>query len=125
MDAPVSIDLMKPLTKLVDVIANAIGVLYEPHQLVRMAHAEAKADRIKVIEHAKTEAILANDIDKYSQLSAIEKCMVLKEQKRQANIMNVVGVATQLIENEKDVTSEPINPDWATRFFDIAQDISD
>lgn len=25
MDAPVSIDLMKPLTKLVDVIANAIG----------------------------------------------------------------------------------------------------
>ena len=53
MDAPVSIDLMKPLTKLVDVIANAIGILYEPHQLVRMAHAEAKADRIKAIEHAK------------------------------------------------------------------------
>lgn len=125
MNTPVSIDLMKPLTKLVDVIANAIGVLYEPHQLVRIAHAEAKADRIKVIEHAKTEAILANDIDKYSQLSAIEKRMVIIEQKRQANIMNIIGVATQLIKNEKDITSEPVNPDWATRFFDISQDISD
>lgn len=30
--------LMKPFTKLVDVIVNTIDVLYEPHQLVRMAH---------------------------------------------------------------------------------------
>ena len=105
-------------------MSNAIGVVYEPRQLVRVARAEAKAERIKAIEHAKTEAMLANDMEGFEQLSMIERRLVQKEQKRQTNINNVLSVAAQTISKEQDVSSSPVNPDWATRFFDIAQDIS-
>jgi len=115
----------KPLEKLIEVVSNAIGTLYEPRQLVRVARAEVEAQRIKVIEGAKTEALLANDESRFAELTAIEKRVVAKELKRQNNLNNVVAVATQSLKDDKDVSSEPVNPDWATRFFDIAQDISD
>lgn len=115
----------KPLEKLIEVVSNAIGTLYEPRQLVRIACAEAETERIKAIEGAKTEALLANNEERYAELSAIEKRMVAKELKRQNNINNVVAVAAQSLKDDKEVSSEPVNPDWATRFFDIAQDISD
>lgn len=114
----------KPLEKFIEVVSNAIGVVYEPRQLVRVARAEAKAERIKAIEHAKTEAMLANDMEGFEQLSMIERRLVQKEQKRQTNIKNVLSVAAQTISKEQDVSSSPVDPDWATRFFDIAQDIS-
>lgn len=115
----------KPIEKLIEVVSNAIGTLYEPRQLVRIARAEAEAERIKAIEGAKTEALLANNEERYAELTAIEKRVVAKELKRQKNINNVVAVAAQSLKDDKDVSSEPVNPDWATRFFDIAQDISD
>lgn len=124
MDSLVKID-GKPIEKLIEVVSNAIGTLYEPRQLVRIARAEAESDRIKAIEGAKTEALLASDEGRYAELTAIEKRMVTKELKRQNNINNVVAVAAQSLKDDKDVSSEPVNPDWATRFFDIAQDISD
>lgn len=124
-----SINLVKidgrPIEKLIEVVSNAIGTLYEPRQLVRIARAEAEAERIKAIEGAKTEALLTNNDERYAELSAIEKRIVAKESKRQNNINNVVAVAAQSLKDDKDVSSEPVNPDWATRFFDIAQDISD
>lgn len=125
MDSLVSIDLLKPLTKLIEVVANAIGVKYEPQRLVSRAKAEAQAERIKAIERAKTDAILAQDMEQYDQLSMIEKRVLLIEQKHQTNINNVINVAAQSLEEEKNVSPEPVNPDWATRFFDIVQDISD
>lgn len=115
----------KPIEKLIEVVSNAIGTLYEPRQLVRIARAEAEAERIKAIEGAKTEALLVNNEERYAELSAIEKRIVAKESKRQNNINHVVAVAAQSLKEEKEVSSEPVNPDWATRFFDIAQDISD
>lgn len=124
MDSLVKID-GKLIEKLIEVVSNAIGTLYEPRQLVRIACAEAEAERIKAIEGAKTEALLANNDERYAELSAIEKRVVAKELKRQKNINNVVAIAAQSLKDEKEVSSEPVNPDWATRFFDIAQDISD
>lgn len=125
MDSLVSIDLLEPLTKLVEVVANAIGVSYEPKRLIRKAKAEAQAERILAVERAKTNAMLAQDMEQYNQLSIIEKRVLQIEQKRQTNINNIIEVAAQSLEEEKSVSSEPVNPDWATRFFDIAQDISD
>ncbi|MBQ4393872.1 MAG: DUF2806 domain-containing protein [Paludibacteraceae bacterium] len=115
----------KPLEKLLDVVSNAIGALCAPWQTKRVARAEAEADRIKAIESAKTEALLAENAERYMALSSVEKRIVTKEVKRQNNIDNVVAIASQSLEGEKEVSSERVNPDWATRFFDIAQDISD
>ena len=52
MDSLLKID-GEPLTKLIDVVANAIGKWYEPRHVVRMASAEAKAEHIKVIERQR------------------------------------------------------------------------
>lgn len=115
----------KPLEKLLDVVSNAVGALCAPWQTKRVARAEAEADRIKAIESAKTVALLAENSERYIALSNIEKRVIAKEEKRQKNIENVLLVSAQALKDEPVVSEEPVNPDWATRFFDIAQDISD
>jgi len=114
-----------PSEKLSEVISSALGAWIAPWAIKRVAKAEAEAERIKAIEGAKTEALLANNDERYAELSDIEKRIVAKESKRQNNINNVVAIAAQSLKEENDVSSVPVNPDWTTRFFDIAQDISD
>lgn len=114
-----------PINKLIDVLTKAVGTCCEPWQIVRKAKAEAKAESIKVIEQAKTKAIIDGDLDKAQYLDRINDRLVNKESKRQKNIEDVINVASNVLETEKSVSEEPVNPDWATRFFDIVQDISD
>ena len=115
----------KPIEKLIDVVSKTIGTIYEPRQIVRKAKAEAKAESIKAIEQAKTNAIIEGDTEKAEYLDRINNRLVNKETKRQKNIEDVVSTAVTFLEAEKDVSNEPVNSDWATRFFDIVQDISD
>jgi hypothetical protein len=42
-------DLTKPATVLIEKISDAIGGIYRPHQIRRIAEAEAQADRIKAV----------------------------------------------------------------------------
>ncbi|MBQ6277865.1 MAG: DUF2806 domain-containing protein [Bacteroidales bacterium] len=114
-----------PINKLIDVLTKAVGTCCEPWQIVRKAKAEAKAESIKAIEQAKTKAIIDGDLDKAQYLDRINDRLVNKESKRQKNIEDVINVASNVLETEKSVSEEPVNPDWATRFFDIVQDISD
>lgn len=53
-----------------------------------------------------------------------EKRLEYQETKRQLNIESVTGYAAEDLKNEKEVTDEPIDEDWATRFFNIVEDIS-
>ena len=123
MESLIKID-GEPLTKLIDVVANAIGKWYEPRNVVRMASAEAKAEHIKTIEKVKREALLNQNEDLYNHLSAVEKRLVTKESKRQQNIELVVNRAANVLSLETEVSSESVDSDWITRFFNIAQDIS-
>lgn len=47
-----------------------------------------------------------------------------KEAKRQLNIESVTSYAAESLKNEPFVTDEPLDEDWKTRFFNIAEDIS-
>ena len=123
MDSLIKID-GEPLTKLIEVVANAIGKWYEPRHMVRMASAEAKAEHIKVIEKAKRNALLENNEELYEQLSVVENRLLTKETRRQQNIEQVVSHAANIMSLETEVSSESVDPDWITRFFDITQDIS-
>lgn len=115
----------KPIEKLIEVVSNAIGSLYEPRQIIRKAKAEAKAESIHTIEQAKTKAIIDGDTEKAQYLETINERLINKEAKRQKNIENVVSIAGNVLQTEDKVSDEPIHPDWVTRFFDIAQDVSD
>jgi uncharacterized repeat protein (TIGR03899 family) len=47
-----------------------------------------------------------------------------QELKKQVNIENVTAFAAEELKNEPLVTDEPLDEDWTTRFFRIAEDIS-
>lgn len=47
-----------------------------------------------------------------------------QETKKQLNIENVTAFAAEELKNEQPVTDEPIDEDWTTRFFSIAEDVS-
>lgn len=124
MDSLVRIE-GKPIEKLIEVVSNAVGVLFEPWQMIRKAKAEAKSKSIIAVEQAKTMAIIEGDIEKAQYLVRVNERLVKKETKRQKNIEEVVLKAGKFLETEKEVSEEPVNLDWATRFFDIVQDVSD
>lgn len=124
MDSLIKIE-GKPIEKLIDVVSNAVGGLLKPWQTVRVAKAQAKSDSIIAIEQAKTNAIIEGDTEKVQYLEAINERLVNKEKRRQKNIENVVTVAGTILQTEEKVSEESVNQDWATRFFDIVQDVSD
>lgn len=47
-----------------------------------------------------------------------------QEAKRQLNIESITAFAAEDLKNEQPVTDEPLDEDWTTRFFKIAEDIS-
>lgn len=112
--------------------------------------AEAKAEEMKIISTAiKENYLLTGGID-YSEnsigitspkelpISNTEYSVLinpsleerakdrvnLQEAKKQLNLESVTAYAAEELKNEPPVTDEPVDEDWKTRFFNIAEDIS-
>lgn len=111
----------KPLEKLIEVVSNGIGTLYRPRKIRKEADAQAYA--IKVLEKAKTEAEVDSMLMEADTIERIGQRLVAQEIRRQNNIDSVVEDAAEELKG-KDVSDEPVNEDWATRFFGIVQDVS-
>ena len=47
-----------------------------------------------------------------------------QENRKQLNIENVTAFAAEELQNEQPIDNNPIDEDWTTRFFNIAEDIS-
>lgn len=128
--------LGQSIDKLLNVIENGVGKLYEPTHLKKIA--EAKAAEIKLIEAAKTDA----EIDRAKQLSKLQPDVILslsnvnsdlierakirlarQELDRQSNIDSIVEYAVIALPNTVD--NKPVGRDWTNRFFQAAQDISE
>ena len=106
-------NLSEPLTKLVEVVAKGIGTLYAPFGTIRQSKADAAA-----------KIILANaDAEVLSIQQRAQNRIMHREQMRQENIERIaLGAAKEL---PTTVSSEEIDTDWITQFFDHAQDVSD
>ncbi len=116
------IEIDKPITKLIEVVSNGIGVLYKPRAIRK--EADAKAYEFKVLERAKSEALAENKIREAEIFERLNCRLVAKEMKRQNNIDDVVEIAATQLEQSKQVSEEIVDEDWTTRFFDIVQDVS-
>lgn len=112
----------KPLEKLIDVVSKGIGTIYKPRAIRK--EAEAKAYEIEIIERAKTLAISEGKEIDAETLARIEERFLHKEIKHQNNIDNVTQIAAEQLSQESTISEEPVDEDWTTRFFNIAQDIS-
>ena len=105
-------EISKPADTLIKKISGALGGIFEPHQIKRVAKAEAEASLIK----AQSE-IEITDL----QRRAFAR-WVGEESKKQENIE---GIAQKAIPHLKEGASpEKMDDDWITNFFDKCRIVS-
>jgi len=102
-----------PLTKLIEVVSDGCGRLYEPRHIRKKAAAEGEA--LVLMEIAKAHA---SEV----AIRAAHRALDL-EVRRQHNIESIVAKTEAQLPNE--VSTEPVDADWATRVIQTCQDISD
>ena len=106
-------NLSKPAGTLIKKVSGAIGGIFEPYQITRVAKAEAKADLIK----AESE-IQITDLRRRALHRFVEE-----EAKRQSNIENIISKALPQLDDTGDPSQ--IEDDWITNFFDKCRIVSD
>lgn len=124
-----------PITKLIEVISGGIGVLYKPRSIRKEAEASAyaakligstetsvEAEKLKTIglTQAANKIVLA-DADR-DILDRAKARIVYRELQRQTNIEAIAEAAIKELPDQ--VSTDKVDEDWRTRFFDIAENIS-
>ena len=105
--------LTKPADTLVKKISNAVGVLFEPRQIIRVAEAKAEA--------AKIEAQSEIEITDLQRRAA--RRWIGEEAQRQRNMESITAKALpQLNEN---ATPSSVEDDWIVNFFEKSRIVSD
>ena len=106
-------NLSKPADTLIKKVSNAVGVIFEPYQITRVAKAEAKANLIKA-----ESGIQITDLQRRAMYRFVEE-----EAKRQSNIENIISKALPQLDDTGDPSQ--IEDDWVTNFFDKCRIVSD
>ena len=106
-------DLSKPVTVLIERIADSIGGIARPWQIIRVAKAETKADMIRA-----EGQIEINDLQRRSLIR-----FITEEAKRQQNIESIVQKAIPDV--HEDAAPEHIEEDWLVHFFDRCRLVSE
>lgn len=106
-------ELAKPATVLIEKISDAIGGLFKPWQIRRVADAEAYAE--------KTRALTRMKITKLERRAMAR--LFAEEAKKQTNMESIVQKAIPQLNN--DARSEELDDDWISNFFEKCRLISD
>jgi uncharacterized protein DUF2806 len=106
-------DIAKPADTLIKKISNAVGGVFGPFQIKRIAKAEAEAAIIK----AHTE-IQITDLHRRAMHRFIEE-----EAYRQQNMEHIAAKALPQLEANSD--PDKMEDDWVSNFFDKSRIVSD
>lgn len=106
-------EISKPATVLIEKISDAVGGIFRPYQIRRVAEAEAQAEKIKVVSQIEITDL---------QRRALNRFMI-EEAKKQDNIETITKKSLQDISD--DARPQDIEDDWITNFFDKCRLISD
>jgi hypothetical protein len=105
--------LSKPATVLIEKISDAVGGVFKPYQIVRVARAESGANRIQA-----ESQIEITDLHRRAMYRFLEE-----EAKKQLNIEAITQNALPLLEDKS--APENVADDWITNFFDKSRIVSD
>lgn len=105
--------LAKPVTVFIEKVSAGLGCLYEPRHIVKVAEAEAKANKIRV----------AADIEIAEMEDRAIRRLIGEETKRQANIEGIIHKALLCLDEEK-AEPEKMDDDWIAHFFDKCRSVS-
>jgi len=106
-------ELSKPANTLIEKISDAIGGIFRPYQIRRIAQAEAEADKVRAISQIEITDL---------QRRALHRFLV-EEGKKQNNIETITQKALPSVSEQ--ATPQNIEDDWITNFFDKCRLISD
>jgi hypothetical protein len=106
-------ELAKPATVLVEKISDAVGALYQPKHIKRIAAAEAEAAKIK--------ALAQIEITEMQQRALVR--FVQEEGRKHANMESITAKA--IPDLKADAKPEDIENDWLTHFFERSRLVSD
>lgn len=110
--------LTDPITKLIEVVANGVGVLYEPTRIIRAGKAEGQ----RLIERKKAELNNLELDEDFRERMANR--MVHREIQKQHNIDAISRIAIEEVSKNDEITDEKVDEDWVNRFFRYAEDVS-
>jgi hypothetical protein len=117
MTDPISIlnigELSKPATILIEKISDAIGGLYRPRQIRRIARAEADAEKIKALAEIETTELQRRALQRFLSEEAI----------KQDNMESITTKAIPLL--EEGAAPKDVDNDWIAAFFDKCRLVSD
>jgi len=120
--------LSEPLKKLIEVVSKGLGNLTESYFIRKKA--DAKAYEISKISDAiiKTQGLVKSEYVKgdviLRQSEIILKRLAYQEAKKQANLVKITQFAADELEGVTEADKEPVDDDWITRFFKMAEDIT-
>lgn len=106
-------DISKPATVLVEKISDAIGGLFKPYQIVRVAQAESEAERIRAEGQIEISDLQRRAFHRFLQ----------EEAKQQNNMEQVTRDALPQLNDQ--AKPDKIEDDWITNFFAHSRLISD
>lgn len=105
--------LTKPATILVEKVSDAVGVAFEPRQVVRMARAEAEAAKIRAQSQLEITDLQRRGLERF----------VHEQTEQQENIESITRQAAEQV--GEDAKPEGMERDWITNFFHHSQRVSD
>lgn len=126
--------LSQPMTKLIEVVSSAVGVLYRPRAI--RSEAEARAHEIKVIERAKIESEtevkslqlqaaqsrIQSIAQKYPEIAERARLRLLSQEiEGQFNVEQIAEQAELALPSF--VSDEPVSADWRRKFFKEAENV--
>lgn len=106
-------ELTKPATVLIEKISDAIGGIFKPYQIVRVAKAEAEANRVQAESQIQVTELHRRAMHRFLE----------EEAKKQSNIETITQEAIPLLEDKS--SPEAVSDDWITNFFDKSRIVSD
>ena len=105
-------DLTKPATVLIEKISDAVGGVFKPFQMVRVAKAEAEVGRIRAENKIQVTELHRRAMHRFFE----------EEAKRQSNIEDITQKALPLLEEQS--SPQNVEDDWITNFFDKCRIVS-
>jgi uncharacterized repeat protein (TIGR03899 family) len=103
--------LSEPASKLIEAVKDAIGIVYEPTHVRRMAQAEVDVEIIKVRGDLKSQELAKRASQRIAK----------RELQRQANVESIVRGALDSL--SPSVSDDKVDDDWITHFFEQCQDV--
>jgi hypothetical protein len=106
-------ELSRPATVLVEKISDAVGGIFKPYQIVRVAKAEAQADRVRAEGQIEISDLQRRAFHRFLN----------EEAQKQKNIEEITQNALPLL--DEDSKPNEVEDDWIAHFFDRCRLVSD